>query len=88
MFLPNSNKQHDGFLGHSYIGEWVNLGAGTSISDLKNTYSNVKAVINGALVDSGQIFMGLIMGDHTKAGINTCFNTGTVVGVSSNLFGQ
>lgn len=82
-----SNKQHDGFLGHAYIGEWCNLGAGTSNSDLKNNYGNVKVYVDGKMVDSGSMFVGLTMGDHSKAGVNTMFNTGTVVGVSSNVFG-
>jgi len=82
-----SNKQHDGFLGHAYIGEWCNLGAGTSNSDLKNNYGNVKVQVDGKMIDSGSMFVGLTMGDHSKAGVNTMFNTGTVVGVSSNVFG-
>ncbi|MBX7152288.1 GlmU family protein [bacterium] len=82
-----SNKQHDGFLGHSYIAEWCNLGADTNTSDLKNNYSSIKVIINGETYDSGLLFIGLIMGDHSKSGINTMFNTGTVVGVSSNIFG-
>lgn len=82
-----SNKQHDGFLGHAYLGMWVNLGADTNNSDLKNNYGNVKVLVNGAMVDSGSMFVGLTMGDHSKSGINTMFNTGTVVGVSSNVFG-
>ena len=82
-----SNKQHDGFLGHAYIGEWCNLGAGTSNSDLKNNYGNVKVYVDGKMIDSGSMFVGLTMGDHSKAGVNTMFNTGTVVGVSSNVFG-
>ncbi|HNO12319.1 MAG TPA: putative sugar nucleotidyl transferase, partial [bacterium] len=82
-----SNKQHDGFLGHSYIGEWCNLGAGTNTSDLKNNYSSVRVTINGKDVDTGSMFVGLTMGDHSKSGINTMFNTGTVVGVCSNVFG-
>jgi len=82
-----SNKQHDGFLGHAYIGEWCNLGAGTSNSDLKNNYGNVKVYVDGKMVDSGSMFVGLTMGDHSKAGVNTMFNTGTVVGVCSNVFG-
>lgn len=82
-----SNKQHDGFLGHSYLGMWVNLGADTNNSDLKNNYGSVKVVINGEQVDSGSMFVGLTMGDHSKSAINTMFNTGTVVGVSSNIFG-
>jgi UDP-N-acetylglucosamine diphosphorylase/glucosamine-1-phosphate N-acetyltransferase len=82
-----SNKQHDGFLGHANLGMWVNLGADTNNSDLKNNYGSVKVVINGEQVDSGSMFVGLTMGDHSKSSINTMFNTGTVVGVSSNVFG-
>jgi len=83
-----SNKQHDGFLGHAYLGMWVNLGADTNNSDLKNNYGSVKMVIDGATVDTGSMFMGLVMGDHSKSSINSMFNTGTVVGVSSNVFGS
>ena len=82
-----SNKQHEGFLGHSYLGMWINLGADTNNSDLKNNYSTVKVYLNGQLVDTGSLFVGLFMGDHSKSGINTMFNTGTVVGVMSNVFG-
>ncbi len=82
-----SNKQHEGFLGHSYLGEWVNLGADTNNSDLKNNYGSVKIHINGDLVDSGSMFVGVFMGDHSKSGINTMFNTGSVVGVMCNVFG-
>lgn len=82
-----SNKQHNGFLGNSYLGSWVNLGAGTTNSDLKNNYGTIKVQINNNLIDSGRQFVGLTMGDHSKAAINTSFNTGTVVGVSSNVFG-
>jgi len=83
-----SNKQHDGFLGHAYLGEWCNLGADTNNSDLKNNYSSVTVMINGRLVDSGSMFVGLFMGDHAKSAINTMFNTGTVVGVCCNVFGE
>lgn len=82
-----SNKQHHGFLGNSYLGSWVNLGAGTTNSDLKNNYSTIKVRINDKLVDSGKQFVGLTMGDHSKSAINTSFNTGAIVGVSSNVFG-
>jgi UDP-N-acetylglucosamine diphosphorylase / glucose-1-phosphate thymidylyltransferase / UDP-N-acetylgalactosamine diphosphorylase / glucosamine-1-phosphate N-acetyltransferase / galactosamine-1-phosphate N-acetyltransferase len=82
-----ANKQHDGFLGHSYLGMWVNLGADTNNSDLKNNYGHVRVTIDGEQVDSGSVFAGLFMGDHSKSAINTMFNTGTVVGVSSNVFG-
>ena len=83
-----SNKQHDGFIGHSYFGQWVNIGADSNNSDLKNNYGNVRVAINGEMVDTGLMFVGLIMGDHSKSGINTMFNTGTVVGVMSNVFGS
>ena len=83
----HSNKQHDGFLGHSYLGQWVNLGADTNNSDLKNNYSSVKVYINDEPIDSGSMFVGLTMGDHSKSSINSMFNTGTVVGVSCNVFG-
>ncbi len=83
-----SNKQHEGFLGHSYLGMWVNLGADTNNSDLKNNYGSVKVYVNSELVDTGSMFVGLTMGDHSKSGINSMFNTGTVVGVSCNVFGS
>jgi UDP-N-acetylglucosamine diphosphorylase/glucosamine-1-phosphate N-acetyltransferase len=85
-----SNKAHDGFIGNSVIAEWCNLGADTNNSNLKNTYDEVK-VWNYAtekFISSGMIFCGLIMGDHSKSGINTMFNTGTVVGVNSNIYGS
>ncbi len=84
-----SNKAHDGFLGNSVIGEWCNLGADTNNSNLKNNYGNVKLfnyLLNKS-VDSGLQFCGLIMGDYSKSGINTMFNTGTVVGVGGNIYG-
>lgn len=85
-----SNKAHDGFLGHSVIAEWCNIGADTNTSNLKNTYDTVKLwnYTDEAFVDTGLQFCGLIMGDHSKCGINTMFNTGTVVGVSANIFGS
>lgn len=83
-----SNKQHAGFLGHSYLGSWVNLGADTNNSDLKNNYGTVKVVVNERQVDTGLQFVGVTIGDHSKSGINTMFNTGTVVGVCSNVFGS
>jgi UDP-N-acetylglucosamine diphosphorylase/glucosamine-1-phosphate N-acetyltransferase len=81
-----SNKQHDGFLGHSYVGEWVNLGADTVTSDLKNTYGTIRVFINGVGVESGQRFVGSIIGDHAKTGIGTILPTGCVLGVASNVF--
>ncbi len=83
-----SNKQHDGFLGHSYIAQWVNLGAGTNNSDLKNNYGEITVKVNRRPVNTGLQFVGLIMGDHSKTAIGTQFNTGTVVGISSNIFGE
>jgi UDP-N-acetylglucosamine diphosphorylase/glucosamine-1-phosphate N-acetyltransferase len=83
-----SNKQHEGFIGHAYIGTWVNIGADTNNSDLKNDYGNVKVYVDGEFIDSGSIFVGLTMGDHSKSGINTMFNTGTVVGVNCNIYGS
>jgi UDP-N-acetylglucosamine diphosphorylase/glucosamine-1-phosphate N-acetyltransferase len=84
-----SNKAHDGFLGNSVIGEWCNLGADTNNSNLKNNYGNVKiySYAQQKMVDTGLQFCGLTMGDHSKCGINTMFNTGTVVGVGANIFG-
>jgi UDP-N-acetylglucosamine diphosphorylase/glucosamine-1-phosphate N-acetyltransferase len=85
-----SSKAHDGFLGNSVVGEWCNIGADTNTSNLKNNYTDVK-IWNYALerfVDTGRQFCGLMMGDHSKCGINTMFNTGTVVGVSANIFGS
>jgi len=84
-----SNKAHDGFLGNSVIGEWANLGADTNNSNLKNTYDHVKlwSYAEERFVNTGLQFCGLVMGDHSKTGINCMFNTGTVVGVSCNLFG-
>ncbi|MGB5529326.1 MAG: GlmU family protein [Ignavibacteriaceae bacterium] len=84
---PFSNKQHSGFLGHSYLGSWINLGADTNNSDLQNNYGSIKVQVNGRHIDSGKQFVGLMMGDHSKTAINTMFNTGTVVGFSSNVFG-
>mgnify|MGYP000380318149 CR=1 FL=1 len=84
-----SNKGHDGFLGNSVIGEWCNLGADTNTSNLKNNYASVKlwSYGTGRFADTGLQFCGLMMGDHAKCGINTMFNTGTVVGVGANIFG-
>ncbi|MCB0754214.1 MAG: GlmU family protein [Flavobacteriales bacterium] len=90
VIIGYSNKGHDGFLGNSVLGEWCNLGADTNNSNLKNNYDQVR-VWNYAeqrFAKTGLQFCGLIMGDHSKSGINTMFNTGTVVGVSSNVFGS
>lgn len=81
-----ANKQHDGFLGHSYVGEWVNLGADTVTSDLKNTYGNVSVPLHGGPpMDTGLRFVGSIIGDHTKTAICTRLNTGTVLGFSCQI---
>jgi UDP-N-acetylglucosamine diphosphorylase/glucosamine-1-phosphate N-acetyltransferase len=90
VFFAFSNKAHDGFIGNSVIGEWCNLGADTNNSNLKNNYASVKlwSYRKKGFVDTGLQFCGLIMGDHSKCGINTMFNTGTVVGVSANIFGD
>ncbi len=84
-----SNKGHDGFIGNTVIGEWCNLGADTNTSNLKNNYAKVRLwnYDTGRFANTGLQFCGLIMGDHSKSGINTMFNTGTVVGVSANVFG-
>lgn len=81
------NKQHSGFLGSSHLGEWVNLGAGTNNSNLRNDYGPVKVQVGGKLVDTGRRFVGLMAGDHVKTGINTMLNTGTIIGVGANVYG-
>ncbi|RLK02548.1 GlmU family protein [Tenacibaculum discolor] len=85
-----SNKGHDGFLGNSVLGEWCNIGADSNNSNLKNNYAEVKLwnYETGRFAKTGLQFCGLMMGDHSKCGINTMFNTGTVVGVSANIFGS
>jgi UDP-N-acetylglucosamine diphosphorylase/glucosamine-1-phosphate N-acetyltransferase len=83
----HSNKYHDGFVGHAYIGEWVNLGAMTTNSDLKNTYGTVKVWRNGQLVDTGEQKVGTWIGDHSKTGIGSLIDTGTVIGVAANVYG-
>jgi UDP-N-acetylglucosamine diphosphorylase/glucosamine-1-phosphate N-acetyltransferase len=90
VMQANSSKGHDGYLGNSVIGEWCNIGADTNCSNLKNTYAEVKLwnYPAGRFTGTNLQFCGLIMGDHAKAGINTMFNTGTVVGVAANVFGS
>ncbi|MEM8510519.1 MAG: GlmU family protein, partial [Bacteroidota bacterium] len=90
VLFAYSNKGHDGFLGNSVIGEWCNLGADTNTSNLKNNYADVKLwdYQKEGFKLTGLQFCGLMMGDHSKCGINTMFNTGTVVGVSANIFGS
>jgi len=87
VILGYSNKAHDGFIGHAYLGRWVNLGASTTNSDLKNDYGPVRVGGPRGPIDTGLLKVGCILGDHVKTGIGTLFNTGTVVGAGSNLFG-
>ena len=89
VFFGYSSKAHDGYLGNSVIGEWCNLGVDTNTSNLKNNYTNVKLwnYQSEKFKDTNLQFCGLIMGDHSKCGINTMFNTGTVVGIGANIFG-
>ena len=89
VFWGYSNKAHDGFVGNSVLGQWCNLGADTNTSNLKNNYGKVKtwSVQQEQYIDTGLTFCGLLMGDHSKCGINTMFNTGTVTGVCANIFG-
>ena len=90
VFFGNSNKGHDGYLGNSVVGEWCNLGADTNNSNLKNNYAEVRlwSYETENFAKTGLQFCGLMMGDHSKCGINTMFNTGTLVGVSANIFGS
>lgn len=89
IFQGFGNKQHDGCLGYSFIGEWVNLGAGTNVSDLKNNYGTIRVRFSADKsqeISTGLTSLGLLAGDHTKSAINTSFNTGTVTGISANVF--
>jgi UDP-N-acetylglucosamine diphosphorylase/glucosamine-1-phosphate N-acetyltransferase len=88
VVLGYSNKAHDGFLGHAYLGCWVNLGAMTTNSDLKNNYGSVRLWTPRGSIDTGAMKIGCLLGDHVKTGIGSLLNTGTVVGVGSNLFGS
>ena len=87
ILLGYDNKAHDGYLGHAYLGRWVNLGALTTNSDLKNNYSPVRVTTSEGEVDTGLLKVGCFLGDHVKTGIGTLLNTGTVVGAGSNVFG-
>ncbi|RME20903.1 MAG: hypothetical protein D6800_12690, partial [Candidatus Zixiibacteriota bacterium] len=87
VFHAYVNKYHAGFIGHSYVCPWVNFGAMTTNSDLKNNYSNIRVSVGGSPVDTGAIKVGSFIGDHTKFGIGTLLNTGISIGVSCNLFG-
>jgi UDP-N-acetylglucosamine diphosphorylase/glucosamine-1-phosphate N-acetyltransferase len=82
-----SNKQHEGFIGHAVLGSWINLGAMTTCSDLKNNYGEIRVDLGQGAVATGRRFVGLLMGDHAKTAIGTLFNTGTCVGFASNIFG-
>lgn len=87
LIMGYTNKQHCGFLGHSYVGSWVNIGAGASNSDLKNTYGHVRVPLGGKEVDTGQMFFGAVIGDHAKIGINAALPTGCVVGFAASISG-
>jgi len=87
IMIGYCNKYHEGFLGHAYLGEWINLGALTTNSDLKNNYSNIKVELKKGQVDSGSIKVGCFIADHTKTGIGTMLNTGITIGFSCNLYG-
>jgi UDP-N-acetylglucosamine diphosphorylase/glucosamine-1-phosphate N-acetyltransferase len=86
VLLGYANKVHDGFVGHSVIGRWVNLGAGTITSNLKNTYGTVRLEVAGTGIDTGQQFLGSLLGDHAKTAIGTLLGTGTIVGAGANVF--
>jgi len=85
IFAPFGNKQHEGFMGHSYVGSWVNVGAGTCTSDLKNNYGLVRSWSAGRLRETGRRFLGATIGDHSKIAINSRLNTGTVIGFNANV---
>ncbi|MHC4480997.1 MAG: putative sugar nucleotidyl transferase [Planctomycetota bacterium] len=86
-FMPYANKQHHGFIGHAFIGSWVNMGAGTSNSDLKNTYGEVRVEHGGQRLDTGMQFLGCVIGDFSKTAINTSIFTGKFIGVASMIYG-
>lgn len=88
IVLGHSNKGHTGFVGHSYLGRWVNLGAGTTTSNMKNTYGPVQLQTAGGLQNTGQQFLGSFFGDYSKTGIGTMLTTGTIVGAGANVFGS
>jgi UDP-N-acetylglucosamine diphosphorylase / glucose-1-phosphate thymidylyltransferase / UDP-N-acetylgalactosamine diphosphorylase / glucosamine-1-phosphate N-acetyltransferase / galactosamine-1-phosphate N-acetyltransferase len=87
IILGHSNKGHEGFVGHSYLGRWVNLGALTTTSNLKNTYGPVQLWTPSGVRTTGQQFLGTLFGDHAKTGIGTMLGTGTVIGAGANVFG-
>jgi UDP-N-acetylglucosamine diphosphorylase/glucosamine-1-phosphate N-acetyltransferase len=87
VFFGYANKAHDGYLGHSVLGRWVNLGAGTTTSNLKNTYGAVRLVVGAASLETGRQFLGSLVGDHAKTAIGTLLPTGAVIGAGANVFG-
>lgn len=87
VFLGYANKSHDGFVGHSVIGQWVNLGAGTTTSNLKNTYGPVRLEVEGERIETGRLNLGSLVGDHAKTAIGTMLATGTVISAGANVFG-
>ncbi|MFA4015621.1 MAG: hypothetical protein RUDDFDWM_000711 [Candidatus Fervidibacterota bacterium] len=87
VFHGYSNKHHDGFIGHAYIGEWVNIGAMTTCSDLKNNYGTVRVWVNGEMVETGELKIGCFIGDHSKLGIGVMLTTGAVIGIACNIYG-
>jgi UDP-N-acetylglucosamine diphosphorylase/glucosamine-1-phosphate N-acetyltransferase len=87
VMLGHSNKGHTGFVGHSYIGRWVNLGAGTTTSNLKNTYGTVQLSTSKGMRETGAQFLGTLFGDHVKTGIGTMLTTGTILGAGANVYG-
>jgi hypothetical protein len=88
IVLGHANKGHDGFVGHSYLGRWVNLGAGTITSNLKNTYGSVQLWTPDGVRDTGASKLGSLIGDHAKTGIGTMLTTGSVIGAGSSVFGS
>jgi UDP-N-acetylglucosamine diphosphorylase/glucosamine-1-phosphate N-acetyltransferase len=88
VFVGYANKAHDGFVGHSVIGHWANLGAGTTTSNLKNTYGPIRLEADGARIETGRTFLGSLIGDHAKTAIGTMLPTGTIIGAGANVFGD
>lgn len=87
VFVGYANKAHEGFVGHTVVGHWANLGAGTTTSNLKNTYGPIRLEADGARIDTGRTFLGSLIGDHAKTAIGTMLPTGTIVGAGANVFG-
>jgi hypothetical protein len=88
IFIGHANKGHDGFVGHSMLGRWVNLGAGTITSNLKNTYGTVQLWTPDGIRETGMQFLGTLFGDHAKTGIGLRLTTGTVIGAAANVYGS